>query len=84
MVPTGPATATVRDAADRLTRAITARPRRPPVTLTVLITVPSDRTLFAVFTAASPYDVTDTCARAGWPADRITAGANTWTSGATT
>lgn len=43
-----------------------------PVHLLTMLAVPSDEVLFGVFTAASSTVVTQTCERAGIPAQRVT------------
>ncbi|MCU1696080.1 MAG: Uncharacterized protein JWR34_2143 [Mycobacterium sp.] len=44
-----------------------------PVQLIMTLAVPADDVVFAVLAAASPDDVTQTCRRAGIPAERLTA-----------
>ncbi len=44
----------------------------PPVRLLIMLAVPSDEVLFGVFTAGSTTAVTQTCDRAGLPAQRVT------------
>jgi hypothetical protein len=79
-----PATASTQDAAARLAHAsATAGVTDPPsATLTLLVTVPSDQTLFAVFSAAEVDDVIRLCDEAGWPADRISSDVEAWVEGA--
>jgi hypothetical protein len=48
----------------------------PPVHLLTMLAVPGDEVLFGVFTAASARAVTQTCDRAGLPAQRITTAAD--------
>jgi hypothetical protein len=76
---TGPAAEPGIDAADRLARAAGAvSTARQPVKLVMALTVPKDRTMFGVFSAVSVNSVIQTCLRAGWPADRISADVYTW------
>lgn len=44
-----------------------------PVRLLTVLAVPDDDVIFGVFTAGSAADVATTCARAGLPAQRLTA-----------
>lgn len=48
----------------------------PPVQLLSMVAVPSDEVLFGIFTADSARAVTQTCDRAGIPAQRITTAAD--------
>lgn len=82
----GPAATSTQDAADRLVRAgaTLEQPDQPPVALTILVAVPGDQTLFAVFNAASENDVIQTCIQAGWPADRISTDVQSWVGTGTT
>jgi hypothetical protein len=47
-----------------------------PVELVSLLAVPTDETLFGIFTADSASLVAQTCDRAGMPAQRLTAAAD--------
>ena len=75
---TGPAALLAEDAAARLTRAAAADDNIPPTTLTMALNMPDDQTFFGVFTAVSVEAVIQTCQRAGWPADRISANVHLW------
>jgi hypothetical protein len=67
------------DAIEQLTRAAAAvSTRGQPVALVMALTVPHDQTLFGVFRAATADAVIQTCQRAGWPADRISADVHPW------
>ena len=75
----GPARVSAVDAAAHLCRAAaTVSTRDQPVLLLVALTVPHDRTLFAVFSAASADAIVQTCQHAGWPADRISTDVQPW------
>jgi hypothetical protein len=60
--------------ADRLTdSAASMSAAGAPVALVRMFAVPADEVLFGVFTASSARAVTQTCERAGLPAQRVTA-----------
>lgn len=48
------------------------------VKLLVVLAVPHDSTLFAVFSSPDAEAVVRICQRAGWPADRISTDVQTW------
>lgn len=48
------------------------------VTLLVVLAVPHDDTLFAVFSSRDVEAVIHACQRAGWPADRISTDVQAW------
>lgn len=50
----------------------------PPATLLMALTMPTDQTVFAVFSAASCEAVIQLCQRAGWPPDRISTDVDPW------
>lgn len=75
----GPIELSVDDAAAHLVRAASASEQLgEPVDLVLVLTVPGDSTLFAVFTSADVEAVIHACQRAGWPADRITSDVQPW------
>ncbi|OBK21449.1 hypothetical protein [Mycobacterium asiaticum] len=75
----GPIGLSADDAAVHLLRAASASERLgEPVDLVLVLTMPADSTLFAVFTSADVEAVIHACQRAGWPADRITADVQPW------
>lgn len=65
------AVAPVEGTASRLNAEATAL--GPRVRLLLTMTAPVDGSLYALFAAESATTVTLVCAKAGWPADRITA-----------
>ena len=76
---TGPALLSARDAAEQLTRAAgAASTGNQPVQLVMALTVPHDRTLFAVLSAPSADAVILACQHVGWPADRISTDVHPW------
>jgi D-serine deaminase-like pyridoxal phosphate-dependent protein len=76
---TGPAAIAGIDAASRLARAANALSTPgQPVALVVALSVPHDRTMFGVFSAAGADAVIQTCQHAGWPADRISTDVHAW------
>ena len=75
---TGPAAVSADNAAACLARAAAADTHHPPAALMMTLNMPDDQTFFGVFTATSTDAVVQTCRRAGWPADRISANVHAW------
>lgn len=74
-----PTAVTAEEAAAHLSRAASESvPDTDPVALVMVLNVPHDGTLFAVFTSPGAEAVIHTCQRAGWPADRISNNVQPW------
>lgn len=74
----GPAAVSVDDAVAQLNDAAAAGDRDRRTALVMALAVPDDQTFFGVFTADDVEAVVQTCQRAGWPADRISADVSAW------
>lgn len=78
-----PIALSANDVAERLRRAAAVSTEHlAQVTLMMVVAVPNDHTLFAVFAASSAAAVIHACQHTGWPVDRISSDVHPWlTSG---
>lgn len=74
-----PTALSAEEAAAHLRRAASGpAPNTESAELVMVLNVPHDGTLFAVFTSPDADAVIRTCQRAGWPADRISNNVQPW------
>jgi hypothetical protein len=75
---TGPVAQLADAVAAQLSGAAATGDDTPPAALLMALTMPTDQTVFAVFSAASCEVIIALCQRAGWPPDRISTDVEPW------